>query len=146
MAHRSWSKTQSLAATWSRSTLPRLTRYRVPNDLQSLISRLEQLRRLGPQGALEGLQAKAIQDTATMQQTLAHGDQTGATRASYFAAAVGLGETGAAQIAASRAAVESLNPGHVGSSTVEIGGVGIMYSSGTDYQDDLETADAGGKA
>jgi hypothetical protein len=118
----------------------------MPNDLSSLLRGLEQLRQLGPQGALEGLQTKAALDTEAMRQTNAHGDQTGATRASYFAAAVGLGETSAAQVAASRASVEALNPGHVGTGAAEVEGIGIIYSSGTNYQDDLETENAAEKA
>lgn len=118
----------------------------MPNDLNLLRQRLEQLRDIGPRGALEGLQQKAAEITEVMQQTHAHGDITGATRASYFAAAVGLGQDSAAAASASRAAVELLNPGHSGAGSAQIEGVGMVISSGTDYQPDLETEDAGAKA
>lgn len=114
--------------------------------IQDLIRGLDRLHDVALDGAARGLDDAAADITEEMQQTRAHGDVTGATRASYSARRVGRGSSGAAQHAASVAAAASLNPGHVASASVSVAGLGVLIDSATDYQEDLETENAGEKA
>lgn len=114
--------------------------------IDDLIRNLDRLHDVALGGAAQGLDQEAGTVTDSMRQTHVHGDVTGATRASYSARRVGLGETGATEHAASAAAVEALNPGHAASASVQIAGIGVIIDSATDYQEDLETENAGEKA
>jgi len=107
---------------------------------------LDRMKDVALHGALAGLQASAAGVTLDMRNTTAHGDVTGATRANYTAYAVGMGETGGDIAAHSISAVEALNPGHVATSTVAVDGLGVIVTSFTDYQKELETENAGEKA
>ena len=111
-----------------------------------LIRNLDRMRDTALEGAAGGLDQASGDITRDMQQTRAHGDVTGATRASYSARRVGQGQTGATAHAASVAAAASLNPGHVASAAVSVAGIGVIIDSATDYQEDLETENAGEKA
>jgi hypothetical protein len=116
-------------------------------SIADLIDGLTRFQGRALDGAAAGLDEGAGRVTGDMRQTSAHGDVTGATRASYNARRVGRGETGAAQHAASVAAVEGHNPGHVGSESIAITtDLGVIVDSATDYQDQLETQQAGEKA
>lgn len=114
--------------------------------IADLIRNLDRFRDLALDGAAAGLDQETPRITESMQQTTAHGDQTGATRASYSARRVGRGETGASAHAAGVAAVEELNPGHAASASVSVAGMGVIIDSATDYQEQLETESTGDKA
>ena len=115
-------------------------------DLAPLLKGLDALRSRIPAGIVESLAAEAGRITDTMRETKAHGDQTGATRHSYVAFAVGAGRDGSAEMASSVAAVQEFNPAHVGTGAVEVAGVGVVITSATDYQDKLETENGAEKA
>lgn len=115
-------------------------------SIGNLIRNLDRMRDVALGGVAQGLDTQTDRITADMHQTHAHGDATGATRASYSARRVGQGETGATAHAASVAAAASLNPGHVASASVTIDGIGVIIDSATDYQEELETENAGEKA
>lgn len=99
-----------------------------------------------------GLRQAAADAQAAMQQTSAHGDQTGATRAGYRAYVVGgtlLNEAAAvAALNSAVAAVEVRNPGHSATSEGTIGAEswGVVLTCPTDYQEKLEVENAGEKA
>lgn len=114
---------------------------------KELIAGLERMRRVGLQGFAAGLDVECSLLQDELRQTTAHGDQTGATRAAYGVWRVGLGKTGSAELSASIAAGESLNPGQTGTSTVSIQGeLGVVFSDPMIYGPDRETARAGEKA
>jgi hypothetical protein len=98
--------------------------------------------------ALRGLDAVTTEAEESMRSTLAHGDQTGATRAGYRAYAVGPGRTGSAELLGAVAAVDALNPGHAAVSHGSMGAhsLGVIFTCPTDYQQKLETERAGLKA
>jgi hypothetical protein len=114
--------------------------------IHDLIRGLDRMRDVALDGAAQGLDPEADRITGEMQQSPAHGDVTGATHASYNARRVGRGATGAAAHAAAVAAVEGLNPGHAASAGVTVAGIGVIIDSATDYQERLETENAGDKA
>lgn len=114
--------------------------------IQNLVQGLQRFHDLSLDGMAAGLDTDAERITDAMQATSAHGDQTGATRANYNARRVGRGQTGAAAHAASVAAVEGLNPGHAASAPVSVEGIGVIIDSATDYQEKLETENAGDRA
>lgn len=119
----------------------------MPNDIPELITRLETFRERSLDGMGKGLDEICGEITDEMRQTTAHGNVTYATRTSYNARRVGRGEQGLAKFEASVAAVESLNPNHVGVAPVDIPGeLGVIIDSATDYQSQLETEYAGEKA
>jgi hypothetical protein len=99
-----------------------------------------------------GLRGAAQDAQTVMQQTTAHGDITGATRAGYRAYVVGGGLVDQAvalqAINSAIAAVEALNPGHSSTSEDTIGADswGVVLTCPTDYQEKLETENAGEKA
>jgi hypothetical protein len=99
-----------------------------------------------------GLRAAASDAQSAMQQTSAHGDVTGATRAGYRAYVVGgsLGDQAAAlqAISSAIAVVEAKNPGHSATAEGHIGADswGVVLTCPTDYQRELETENAGEKA
>lgn len=99
-------------------------------------------------GALTGLQAAAAGITLDMRSDPSHGDQTGASHASYSARAVGRGEDGSALLAVARAAASAFNPAHVAPvERVTINGeLGVIFDDPMDYGPDRETANAGAKA
>ena len=119
----------------------------MPADLSQLINGVRGLLPAALDGALVGLKGAAAGVTFEMRQTVAHGDQTGATRANYTAYAVGRGADGSQELGRAVAAVEALNPGHSETGSVTINGeLGVVVTSATDYQDKLETENAGQKA
>ena len=118
----------------------------MPNDLKPLLDGLDRLKRVSLQGHLDGLKGAAAGVTLDMRQSPAHGDVTGASHANYAAYAVGLGETGTTEFNRAVRAVETLNPGHSARSSVAVKGIGVVITSATDYQDKLETENAGQKA
>jgi len=99
-----------------------------------------------------GLRAAAAEAQRDMQQTTAHGDVTGATRAGYVAYVVGgslVDEAAATQaLGQAIAAVERLNPGESATSQGSIGADswGVVLTCPTTYQQDLETDNAGLRA
>ena len=94
-------------------------------------------------GAAE-MDAEAQALTAQLRASSPHGIDTGATDASLTVARVGRGESGAAALSAAVAAVEQHNPGHSATSQVAINGeLGALAYSATDYQNYLETENAG---
>jgi hypothetical protein len=99
-----------------------------------------------------GLRAAASDAQSAMQQTSAHGDVTGATRAGYRAYVVGgslVDQAVALQaISSAIAVVEAKNPGHSATSEGTIGpdSWGVVLTCPTDYQRELETENAGEKA
>ena len=106
------------------------------------------MERRAKEGGFAALKGVAAGATLELRQTEAHGDQTGATRAGYSVRAVGMGETGAAELARAQAAAAVYNPEHVGSGgMVEIDGfAGLIIDDQMDYAQDRETANAGEKA
>jgi hypothetical protein len=100
---------------------------------------LDALKDASDRGGVAGLQAERGRVIDAMRSSDAHGTQTGATKASYQVAVVGAGLDGGAEAAEAFAAVAELNPGHVGRSSVDVEGVGVLLYSGTNYQDKLET-------
>jgi hypothetical protein len=83
-----------------------------------------------------------------MQDTWAHGDQTGATRAGYRAYVVGAGDSGAETLADAVAAVDDKNPGHAVTAGGQLsqGNLGVVMTCPTDYQEKLEKEEAGKRA
>ncbi len=123
-----------------------------------LLSRLDELvTRHIPAQAEKGLAKQAGVAQGEMQGTSAHGDITGATRASYRAFVVGGSHTGAAESAsgldAAIAAIANATTDHGGRPASMDSGIvlgpderGVLLTSYTDYQDRLEIDDAGAKA
>ncbi len=110
-----------------------------------------------PAQAEKGLARQASVAEAEMQGTSAHGDITGATRASYRAFVIGGSHTGASEAtsgyAAAQAAIGSSIVSHGGAALSQDSGVslspderGVLLTSYTDYQDALEVDNAGQKA
>lgn len=110
--------------------------------------------------ALRALRAQVIVPAATsalasaapdledqLRATDAHGDITGATRASYRVYVVTPEDDGSAAAGDGRAAAEGLNPGH--GTIVRHDGlgddVGLVATGFTDYLDDLATQNGGAK-
>jgi hypothetical protein len=125
-------------------------------DDSGLLSGLVRMQQAQEAAILDGLQDGADAGQAEMQSTRAHGDQSSATRASYTAYVIGGGRTGAAEAAAGYAAAQAALSGftgHEGKALSQDSGVvlgpnerGILYTSFTDYQEALETENAGEKA
>jgi hypothetical protein len=96
------------------------------------------------EAAARALDTLAPAITRELQATTAHGDDTGAARASYGARRVGMGATGAGELAQQVAAGEALNPGKTGTGSVEVAGeLGMIVDSPMTYQAYLETEHAG---
>lgn len=117
-------------------------------NIETLVANLDQLERRVIAGALAGLQAEANTISDDMQATSAHGDITGATRANYAAIPVGGGADSAATVASMVAVVEALNPGQSSTDPVTLpdDALGVLITSATAYQWELETENAGRKA
>jgi hypothetical protein len=125
------------------------------ND-SSLIAGLDKMLERIFGGVEDGLQFGAAVAEADMQTTNAHGDMSGATRASYRAFIIGGKFTGSAESASGYAdAVSALTgfTGHEGKPLSEDSGVvlgaderGVLLTSYTDYQKALETERGGQKA
>ncbi len=95
---------------------------------------------------VRGAQSVCRLATDDMKATGAHGDITGATRASYVAFPVGLGADGHEALD-SLDAVGALNPGHTAHEHVSNPAkFVVVFMSGTDYQYKLETENAGAKS
>lgn len=110
-----------------------------------------------PAQADRGLSKHAAIVEGQMQSTTAHGDITGATRASYRAILIGGPHTGSAEatsgLNAAISAIASSLTDHGGRPASQDSGVvlgpedrGVMHTAYTDYQDKLETENAGQKA
>lgn len=87
--------------------------------------------------------------TEQLQATKAHGDVTGATRASYYALTATADDDGGDISGPARAAANEKNPGHASSETIPSPGpdaIKVVITSGTDYQNKLEEENAGKKA
>lgn len=116
-------------------------------DLSDIFAGLAAFERKVLDGAAQGLAGAAAGITLDMRHTTAHGDVTGATRANYTAYQVGRGRDGSAELQYAISAVEALNPGHTAIEPVQIDAeIGVILTSATDYQDKLETENAGQKA
>lgn len=123
-----------------------------------LFARLDELvERHIPAQAEKGLQKQAAIAQSEMKATSAHGDITGATRDSYRAFVIGGSHTGASESASGYAAAQAAIAGavvsHGGAALSQDSGVhlgpderGVILTSYTDYQDKLETDNAGAKA
>lgn len=99
--------------------------------------------------AVRGLVSAAPDAEATLRQTKAHGNVTGAARASYRAYVVGEGAPDeSATVSAALAAVNAKNPGAEALSdyTLPAGHLGVVLTGFTDYLTDLQTDNAGQKA
>lgn len=118
-------------------------------DDSDLLSKLDTLMLHIPQQAERGLDEVAAEAQTTMQATSAHGDITGATRASYRAIVIGGGRTGQAEaesgLEAAIAAIAASKVDHGGRPASQDSGIhltpderGVILTSFTDYQDDLE--------
>jgi hypothetical protein len=117
-------------------------------DISDVIARLDALEeRWAAPRIVAGLGGVAQDAEASMEATTAHGDVTGATRAGYRAYVVTPDDSGLAVIGGALAAVESRNPGHgaLGGGTLA-GQYGVVYTCPTDYQEKLETENAGQRA
>jgi hypothetical protein len=126
-------------------------------DDTGLLRGIDELLRHIPAQAEKGLARQAGVAEAEMQSTNAHGDITGATRASYRAFVIGGAHTGAAEAAsgldAAIAAIASAVTDHGGRPASMDSGIrlgteerGVLLTSYTDYQDALEIDNAGAKA
>ena len=108
------------------------------------------------EGCEDGLADGADLAQDIMQNTDAHGDQSGATRASYRAFLIGGSHTGSAESSSGyAAAVSALSgfSGHSGKPQSDDSGVvltaderGVLLTSFTNYQVHLEQDNAGQKA
>ncbi len=110
-----------------------------------------------PAQAEKGLAKQAATAQREMEDTSAHGDITGATRASYRAFVIGGSHDGGAEAAAGYAAAQAAiaahaNP-HGGQALSQDSGIvlsqderGVLITSYTNYQDRLEIDNAGQKA
>ena len=117
------------------------------SPLANLLTGLSQLHTVMLDGARDGLAVGCAPIEDAMRVDAAHGDVTGATHAAYVAFVVGRGETGADAMHESASAVARLNPGHVATSSVHIDAeLGAILTVATDYQEKLETENAGEKA
>lgn len=98
--------------------------------------------------ATRGLRAGAQAARNDMATTAAHGDSTGATRAGYRAYVVTPADDGQAAIGGAIAAVEDKNPGHGAAlgGRLGAGSIGVVITCPTDYQELLETENAGLRA
>ncbi len=129
---------------------------RLDIDDAAMLAGLTRLLSRAREAVSSGLNKEAPNVQADLQSTDAHGDQSGATRASYTAYAIGPDDTGSAESANGyAAAVEALErfTGHAGKPLREDSGIvlgegehGMVLTSYTDYQDKLETQNAGEKA
>ncbi len=125
-------------------------------DDTGLLTGLDRLLQAIDQATDDGLADGADLMQADLQATRAHGDQSGATRASYRAYPIGPGHDGSAESTSGyAAAADDLSgfTGHGGQALRQDSGVvlgadqkGIILTSFTDYQDKLETENAGDKA
>lgn len=117
------------------------------DDIQNLIAGLKRFRDVALDGAARGLDGECPAIRDELQQTTAHGDQTGATRAAYAAWRVGRGADGGAALAASVSEGEALNPGQTETSAVAVDAeLGVIISDPMRYGPDRETRNAGEKA
>jgi hypothetical protein len=100
-------------------------------------------------GVEDGLQSGARVPEGMMQSSPAHGDQTGATHASYDVALIGGTHTGASEAAEAyseaQQAIARAIVSHGGKALSEDSGIvlgpterGLIYRSFTDYQHELE--------
>jgi hypothetical protein len=120
--------------------------------MQTLIDGLNRYLAEVEQRTERTLTAQAQRIEALLKSTTAHGDVTGATRASYTTSVIGGSSAAQAQASAAFgravAVVEQLNPGTSDTAQGSIGddSIGLVLYAPTDYQIDLETERAGQKA
>ena len=125
-------------------------------DDKNLIAGLDKMIARIFTGVENGLDDASTIAQDVMQHTDAHGDMSGATRASYRAFTIGGNRTGSAESASGYQAASSALSGFTGHSgkpqSTDSGVVlgaderGILLTSYTDYQDKLEQNNAGQKA
>ncbi len=130
--------------------------FRVEIDDSTMLAGLTRLFERAREGVSDGLRGAAPRVAYDLQATDAHGDQSGATRASYTAYAIGPNDNGeAAASEGYAAAVTALADftGHNGQPLREDSGIvldeyehGMVLTSFTNYQDKLETQNAGERA
>lgn len=129
---------------------------RLDIDDATMLAGLTRLLSRAREAISDGLNNAAPQVQGDLQNTDAHGDQSGATRASYTAYAIGPNDSGqsaaANGYAAAVGALEGFT-GHSGKPLREDSGIqlnegeyGMVLTSYTDYQKHLETNNAGEKA
>jgi hypothetical protein len=122
------------------------------NTIDPLLKGLDKYLEFVETRAATGLRAAAHDVTVQLKSTTAHGDVTGATRAGYVAYVVGadlLSQGQALQaLNMSVAAVAARNPGESAVAPGVIGGesIGMILTSPTTYQQNLETDNAGQRA
>lgn len=120
-------------------------------DDSALYTRLDAFLKAQIAGLEDGLADAARVAEEIMQTSPAHGDQSGATHASYRAFVIGGQHDGSAEAASGYAAAEAKLTGftgHAGRALRQDSGIrlseserGILYTSYTDYQDKLEQSD-----
>lgn len=118
-------------------------------DFDNVFRALDQMQRQIEQAAVDGLRQAAGEVTAFLQASDAYGDQTGATRAGSIAFVVTPEDDGSGEFNAAYGAVAELNPGHAYAEDAEGPGpdeLMLVATVPTDYQQHLETANAGDHA
>jgi hypothetical protein len=116
-------------------------------DISRAMASLRRLRAEAEAGAIAGLTAAAPAYEQELAGTRVHGDETGATRASYRVYVVHEGDDGSNAATDGAAAADSLNPGHgVRGRHGSIGeDVLLVASVFTDYAEHLATDEGGAK-
>lgn len=114
-------------------------------DISRAIASLRQLETEARAGAIVGLTALADDLTQELAATRAHGDVSGATRASYRVYVVHENDDGSAAAAAAAGEADALNPGHgeVGRHGSINDDVLLVASVFTDYAKYLATNNGG---
>ena len=123
-------------------------------DDSALLKGLERIAQAHGQAITRGLRDGAAQAEAILVNTHAHGDITGATRASYQVVAdVDAVSAASSGLAAAEAALNAAGKEYHGGGalrqtvyTLKQDERGVVYRSFTDYQDKLETDNGGQKA
>lgn len=118
-------------------------------EFDNVFRALDQLQRAIIEAAEDGLRQAAEDVTAFLQASDAYGDQTGATRAGSIAFVATPQDDGSGEFNAAYGAVAELNPDHAYAE--EAGGpaadeIMLVATVPTDYQQHLETANAGDHA
>lgn len=121
-------------------------------DDSDLLAKLDALPPHIDMQAESGLETVAAEAEQAMHATTAHGDITGATRSSYRAIVIGGSHTGQAEaesgLEAAIQAIANAPVDHGGRPAMQDSGIvlgpderGVILTSFTDYQDDLEKSD-----
>ncbi len=133
----------------------------INTDLTDVLAGIDRLIDTIYRGAENGLADVAVYAQSLLESTAAHGDITGATRASYRVFLIGGEHNGSSEAssgyAEAQAAISSYVSrgfsGHGGQALIQDAGItltlqqrGLLYTSYTDYQDKLETEKGAQKA